>query len=170
MGACGFSIQLFPAWKKAWAEYEYAPGKKFTQETINALIKNCHRAWLDGCGYNAMFDPDESAMDRWEKEKAGKKVTLGPRAAPLYDIHSVRVSWGEWGPEHITVPGDACGLDIDRGFGYSPDGVALHPHNIDNMSQQILLLTIFTTIADYVVNAEIGKEFKVKLGTPKQIP
>ena len=56
------------------------------------------------------------------------------------------------GPEHITVPGNACGLDVDQGLGAPRDGKVLQPHNIDSSNQVILLLTVFTTIADLIIN------------------
>ena len=67
---------------------------------------------------------------------------------------SLRISWGEWGPEHITVPGNACGLDIDtRCPGCLPDEVPLTPHNVDSISQASMLLTIFIRIAE-ILEAE----------------
>jgi hypothetical protein len=32
----------------------------------------------------------------------------------LWTDRDIRVEWGEWGPEHISVPGNACALDIDE--------------------------------------------------------
>jgi len=66
-------------------------------------------------------------------------------------ISEVRISWGEWGIEHITVPGDACGLDIDeQGFCLCKGEVVLSPHNIDSLNQASLILTLFLWIADYL--------------------
>ncbi len=143
MGRCGFSINLYPAWRQAVED------SKLTQHHIDTAIKNYHRAWLDGCGYDAIFDPDKDPLAEWEERNLGKKSKPGPNARPLYDIHSIRVAWGEWGPEHITVPGNACGLDIDRS---SLTGCSLVPHNIDNFGQVILLLTVFTTFAEHVID------------------
>jgi len=152
MGRCGFAIALFPAWKNAVA----ASG--LTQDDIDQLIKNCHRAWLDGCGYNGMIDPDEDPRARWEHEKLGKEQTFGPNAYHLYWEHDIRVAWGEWGPEHIIVPGNACGLDLDNGLGRPKGGKMLQPHNIDSYGQVILLLTVFTSIADHLVDFGYDKK------------
>jgi hypothetical protein len=61
----------------------------------------------------------------------------------------VRIHWGAWGIEHISVPGNACGLDIN----YSPMGyiwgeVSLDPHNVDTIYQASLILAIFLWFAD----------------------
>lgn len=147
MGRCGFSIQLFPDWKKAVEK------SNLNQKAINDLIEHFGRAWLDGCGYGQMYDPDQSPLDTWKQKETGQMRKLGPNARKLYQPNQIRVQWGEWGPEHITVPGDACGLDISiDGFGCAKDGASLHPHNIDNMHQIVLILVVFTTIADYLVN------------------
>jgi hypothetical protein len=140
LGRCGFGIKLYPAWRNAVA----ASG--LTQATINSAIKNLHRAWLDGCGYDKLSDPGVSI---WEEQKPGYKP--GQNARPLYDVHSIRIAWGEWGPEHISVPGNACGLDISDGINAPENGRILTPHNVDSFAQVILLLTIFTTLADRIV-------------------
>src|SRR5487761_180341 len=101
LGRCGFSIQLWPAWRDA------VKASGLAQDKINTVILNCHRAWLDGCGFGAMFDPDEDPMAVWEEKHLHKKRKLGPNAHPLYSAHDIRVSWGEWGPDHITIPGNA---------------------------------------------------------------
>lgn len=145
MGGYGFCIQLFPALKQA------VKSSGLTQDHIDRIIDVCHRAWLDGCGYDKMYDPDVSPRDKWEAKNIGKKLTFGPNAHHLYDRHSIRIGWGEWGPEHITVPGDACGLDIVTGCMSPPDGMMLAPHNIDNPRQVILLLVIFTKIIDVLI-------------------
>ncbi len=70
-------------------------------------------------------------------------------------VPTVRVEWGPWGPHHICVPGNACGLDIvdsDGGFGcWFPGGVTLQPHNIDHWQQKQLLLIVFTSFAEDVI-------------------
>lgn len=135
MGAAGFSIQLWPEWKRAVAE------RKLTQADCNRAIENMGRSWLDGHGYSRILDNE-----------------------PLYKPRDVRVSWGEWGPEHITVPGNACGLDIDRGniWAPHPDGVVLSPHNVDSVAQASLLLTVFLFFADTLVLDQQVKEFEKK--------
>jgi len=66
-------------------------------------------------------------------------------------IGDIRISWGEWGIEHITVPGNACGLDIDEHAICLNDGeVALTPHNVDTIFQASLILSIFLRIADWL--------------------
>ena len=75
--------------------------------------------------------------------------TLKEHGFPESRIGDIRISWGEWGIEHITVPGNACGLDID----YSPIGclngeVSLDPHNVDTIFQASLILSIFLWFAD----------------------
>ena len=79
-----------------------------------------------------MFDPDNCGC------MADPEAKLGPRAHPLYEPNiALRISWGEWGLEHITVPGDACGLDIEHHtFGNTLDGPVLQPHNIDTWNQK----------------------------------
>lgn len=151
MGRCGFGIKLYPHWKDAVEK------SAITQKNINSAIESYHRAWLDGCGYDTMFDPEAGPLS----ERKGTKPGLNAR--PLYDIHSIRVAWGEWGPEHIAVPGNACGLDISRGgLGAPMGGAVLEPHNIDSLAQQVLLLTVFTTIADHIILDIELQEMKTK--------
>lgn len=145
MGRCGFGIDLHPSWKEAVAACDW-----LGQPQVNEGIKNMHRAWLDGCGFNSIYDPDNSGFDRDKNKKPG------PNARPLYDVHSIHVRWGEWGPEHITVPGNACGLDIDRGFGGFLGGMSLVPHNVDSIAQAHLLLVVFTFFAETLVLNEMN--------------
>ena len=64
-------------------------------------------------------------------------------------IGDVKISWGEWGIEHITVPGNACGLDIDYApMGYLNGEVALMPHNVDTIFQASLILSLFLWFAN----------------------
>lgn len=71
----------------------------------------------------------------------------------------LKVVWGEWGPEHITVPGNACGLDIDtRCPGCRPDEVALTPHNIDSVYQASMILTLFIKIAEFLESEQWLRE------------
>ena len=60
------------------------------------------------------------------------------------------IQWGEWGPEHITVPGNACGLDISTGFGAPRNGATLEPHNVDSSNQKLLLLIVFCWFAETI--------------------
>ena len=158
MGGYGFGINLFPGMKEAVAKSD------MTQQRANQVVEKMGRMWLDACGYAAMHDPDQAdPMAAWEARRLGKPLKLGPNAKPLYDTWCIRVSWGEWGVEHLTVPGDACGLDIDRGFGGMRGGVTLQPHNVDNSSQVLLLLVVFTWFADYLVADERQREYEQEL-------
>ena len=148
MSGAGFCIHLWPEWKEAVARWSK------DQAAINTAIGRLHRGWLDGCGFDAIFDPNEDPLDKWKREKAGAARQYSKEARPLYDEHSIQVSWGEWGPEHINVPGNACGLDIDKGYSCPHDGRILGPHNVDSIAQAHLLLVIFTWFADCIVLEE----------------
>ncbi len=90
-----------------------------------------------------MHDPDNMGY------QPGKKKPPGPKAYHAYKPNmALRVNWGEWGPEHITVPGNACGLDIDNRFGTPKDGRILQPHNIDTWGQKQLFLITFCWFAE----------------------
>lgn len=157
MSRCNFSIQLFPAWREEVKRFDK------TQADINRAVGKLARAWLDGCGFDAMYDPEEEdALDRWKAELQGEPRKLSKSAQKLYTERDVRVTWGEWGPEHITVPGNACGLDLDSGIGAPCGGKVLNPHNIDTLSQVILLLTVFTWFADCLVMELESREFNKK--------
>ena len=94
-----------------------------TQENMDALIVNLGNAILSSHGY----------------QEVDKNMLLC----------NLRVKWGEYGPEHISVPGSDCGLDIDTHFvGQLPGEVALMPHNIDTIRQASMLLSIFIYIAE----------------------
>jgi hypothetical protein len=141
MSGAGFHIQIWPEWKSLVAE------SGLEQKNCNIAIENMGRVWLDGCGFNAMYDPDQSPDDRFAKKK------MGPNARPLYDPRtSLRVKWGEWGTEHIDVPGNACGLDIDDRAMCRPEGGSvLLPHNVDSIKQAHILLVVFTFFADCII-------------------
>jgi hypothetical protein len=128
MGAHGFSIELSPAWKDMVAACGLDQGK------VDHKIQTCGNDWLDSCGYNRMSSHDPTQR--------------------LYDArHAIRIQWGVWGPEHISVPGNACGLDIDsHAFGaFIRDARILTPHNIDCWSQKQCLLMAFCSFAEDVV-------------------
>lgn len=87
------------------------------------MLKNHGPAWLENHG----FDPE------------------------LF-IFKLRIQWGEWGPEHLSVPGNACGLDIDwQGMGKPVGGAILTPHNVDSITQASLLLTMFSFVANHLI-------------------
>lgn len=124
IGGHGFCIDLHPQWK------EYVAQSEITEKMVSTGLQNRVKGWLKGVGFS-----DERI-----------KLYSPPH-------HGVRFRWGEWGLEHIDVPGNACGLDID------PDpldclfegGVSLHPHNIDTWQQKNLLLIFFTATADDIL-------------------
>lgn len=140
MSGAGFCIQLWPEWKREVTLLGW------TQKGIDQVITKLGRTWLDGCGYDQIFDIDNCGFDM------DKSKPPGPNARPMYDPRTdIRVTWGEWGPEHITVPGNACGLDICTGFGAPRGGVVLAPHNVDTIKQAHLLLVVFTWFANLIV-------------------
>ncbi len=137
MGGHGFCIKLYPEWQKLVAN------RNLTQENVDTAMSKMGRIWLDSCGYGAIHDPDNCGIEKDAKKPAG------PDARPLHRPGmDLRVTWGGWGPEHITVPGNACGLDIGRGIEMPRGGRILQPHNIDNTSQKLLLLVVFTWFAN----------------------
>ena len=151
MGGYGFSIRLWPLFQQGVKQVD------LTQENINKAIENFGRGWLDSCGYSTMVDPDRELKFGDTLDRNGKKP-LGPKAYHLYQPREIRVSWGEWGPEHITVPGNACGLDIDKSFGSPKHGAQLLPHNIDCWNQVNLILIVFTFFADNIARSlEVGR-------------
>lgn len=160
MGRQGFFIHLHPLFKEQVAK------SKITEKNALEAVKDCGRSWLDNCGYSQMYDPDNAGFD------ADKKKKPGPRARPLYEPNqALRVSWGEWGPEHISVPGNACGLDIDRqAWGNFYGGVSLVPHNVDSVSQKLLLLTVFTYFADAIDAVVISDEIQQRPKTKRSAP
>lgn len=99
---------------------EHVARSGIDQGKVNCLIEHSGGEWLKACGYSNRYRPRE-----------------------------IRVDWGEWGPEHISVPGNACGLDIDRSpFGvFCPGAAMLTDHNIDCWAQKQLLLLTFTELA-----------------------
>ena len=125
MGRWGFGIRLFPGFK------DDVGLSGIDGNQVEIAIKNMGRGWLDGCGYNKLTEYDG-------------------RMKPLYIPREIRVSWGEWGPEHISVPGNACGLDLGDGVSGPPGGKILQPHNIDSMSQAMLLTIVFTWFAEII--------------------
>ena len=131
LGGYGFLIKLYPGWRLLVEESDQ------TQERVDLAIEKLGRMWLDACGYDRIFD--------------GK---------PLYEPRqSIRIDWGDWGPEHITVPGNACGLDIGSGLHAPRGGRVLVPHNVDGWPQVQLLLIVFCWFADDLsLSAEVLKD------------
>ena len=140
MGAHGFLIKLYPGFR------DLVSSSDITQERAFNAVGSLGRMWLDSCHYDGMFDPDNCGHG------ADKSKPPGPNAKKLYEPNrDLRVDWGQWGLEHITVPGNSCGLDLDtHAFGSPIDGAILVPHNIDSVWQKLLLLVVFTWFANVV--------------------
>ena len=136
MGAWGFGIKLFPEFK------EMVLKSQITKEQAWTAVENMGRFWLDGCGYDNIFEYDNIKRPLYEPNKA------------------LIVQWGEWGPEHISVPGNACGLDLYDGISSPRNGKILVPHNIDCMSQAMLLLIVFTWFAETIQSFNYGSKEK----------
>lgn len=138
LGGYGFSIKLFPQFKEMVAISD------INQDRAERALDSLGRDWLDICGYSAIFDPYNCGFERDPNKRPG------PRSRHSFNPNQqLRVTWGEWGPEHITVPGNACGLDLDsRAIGSPRGGKVLSPHNVDNWSQVNLLLITFCWFAE----------------------
>jgi len=128
----GFSIQLWPAWKRELAKVDFLNAKaaetyieRFGPEIIEHYFSYIYKLWEE---------------EKYTKEERKFKAKC-----------ELMIRWGEWGPEHITVPGNACGLDIGYAPGGPRDGKTLLPHNVDTLEQASALLEIFLFFADTVV-------------------
>jgi len=124
----GFCVHLSPQWKGLVAKSE------ITHEHVQNAIRNLGRTWLDASGWGRL-DKTESQTRR------------------VFAYDSIRVRWGEWGIENLDVPGNACGLDIDRdgSFTMFDDGAVLVPHNVDDWRQVQLMLIVYCYFAESVV-------------------
>lgn len=95
-----------------------------TQEMVDNSKMKMAEYWLSGNGYDTK----------------------------LFEHTDIRITVGEWGVEHLSVPGNACGLDIDRSCLLAPKGgVVLIPHNVDSIRQASLLLTVYNFYAERVL-------------------
>jgi hypothetical protein len=141
MGRHGFFIDLHPKLT------EFVALAKLTDPDITANVQRQGRAWLDSCGFDGWYDPDNYGLYH------DPKKLPGPNAVKSYQPRDIRVAWGEWGPEHISVPGNACGLDIDRRplGNIWRGGASLYPHNVDSWSQKQLLTIVFTYFIESVM-------------------
>ena len=136
MGGYGFSVHLSPEFQRSVSSSE------INQEKADHVIKSYGEAWLHHCGWTNFFDPETCGFESDDRIVPSE----GTRPSPSY--REIRVSWGDWGPEHISVPGNACGLDIDDGmFCVFNKGKTLLPHNVDHWGQVNLLLIVFTWFA-----------------------
>lgn len=134
LGNHGFCIDLHPSYK------DYVLRSGITQDKIDFYIKNEGNRWLDCLGYNGTYNSIDELGNTQQKR--------------IYEVSSsIKVEWGEWGLEHILVPGNACTLDLEKDPLASSFklGARLEPHNIDSWSQKNLMLLIFTQISDLVI-------------------
>lgn len=140
LGGYGFAIHLSPAFRDA------VKASGHTQEHVDRAVKVFGTEWLMKCGFSHYFDPENCG------HLSDKYAIPSERTKPSYAGNGLRVRWGEWGIEHISVPGNACGLDIERTLG-NPfrGGRTLSPHNVDSWSQVCLLLVTFTWFAQAVL-------------------
>lgn len=140
IGGYGFAIHLHPDYHAA------VKASGYTQEHANMAVKAFGLEWLQKCGFNNYFDPENTGFG------ANKAAIPSAETKPSYSHREIRITWGEWGIEHISVPGNACGLDISRGMGNPFEGGrSLTPHNIDSWSQVMLLLVAFTWLTNSVL-------------------
>jgi hypothetical protein len=141
MGRHGFTIMLHPELQR------HVAATDIDDAYVTAVLSRHGREWLDACGFDRWYDPDNAGHLR------DPYKSPGPRATPSYQPRDIRVTWGPWGPEHISVPGNACGLDIDRRPLSNPLGTApaLLPHNVDSWAQKQLLTIVFTDLIDRVL-------------------
>lgn len=119
-----FLINLSPKFK------EMVRLAGLSQKSISAFVNDNAALWLDECGFS-------SKLYKY-----------------LGGFHQPTVRWGEWGPECITVPGNACGIGIESGGNmhniYGEKGETLCPHNIDTLQQKMLILMIFGELAETI--------------------
>ncbi|GAL83446.1 hypothetical protein MYP_673 [Sporocytophaga myxococcoides] len=115
---------------------------------------------MNGAAFSIELFPDwkdaisKSGITQENIDNAFEK--LGPKLLEdhgfKHSMDRLKVYWGEWGPEHIYVPGNACGLDITKSSPFGPRGGALlSPHNVDSLRQASLILSIFLWIANCLV-------------------
>ncbi|WP_159467983.1 hypothetical protein [Dyadobacter sp. 3J3] len=113
---------------------------------------------MGGCGFSIKLFKEF-------KEKVAKtdltqeKIDIGIKNMSPYwfqyhgytntEYERISVRWGEFGPEHITVPGNACGLDKSD-FMCDDDEMLLTPHNVDSLRQMSLLLTVFCWVENMI--------------------
>lgn len=148
MGRHGFGVCLSPVFRDA------VKSSDISQTEVNQCLETMGAVWLDAAGYDGIYDPDNSGFLK------NDKLPPGLRARRMYEPRTaLRVTWGEWGPEHITVPGNACGLDLcDGPFNLFRGGKYLAPHNVDCWRQKYLLTIVFTELASHVISGARIKE------------
>jgi hypothetical protein len=139
LGGYGFQIHLAPLFRDA------VTAANLTQVEVDRVLATYGQEWLQKCGFARYFDPENCGF------RERHPAIPSPETRPTYNHRELRVRWGPWGPEHISVPGNACGLDLGRAPLRFTGGAELLPHNVDSWSQVLLLLVTFTWFADYVL-------------------
>lgn len=93
----------------------------------------------------AMNKVDTSDILDWHRDVGNSLLeACGFNRAIYTSSMDIRLSFGEWGLEHITVPGNSCGIDIDLTSYRAPEGGAvLTPHNVDSLRQAYLIQLVF---------------------------
>lgn len=147
MGGYAFCVHLSPQFKENVAK------SGIDAEGAQRVIDTFGDQWLTKCGFGQYFDPENCTLHQDKRQIPSKKTRLSYH-------RKIRLSWGNWGPEHISVPGNACGLDIDAdAFGcVYKEGAILQPHNIDHWGQVNLLLIVFTWFAYSITLFEESRE------------
>jgi len=114
----------------------------------------CIKLYPEWKGIVAGYDITDEGLWMWCRETMGPSILKSVRL----DFGEIRIRWGEWGLEHIDVPGNACGLDIADSIIAPLGGKALLPHNVDSMPQAFCILCVFTWFADAMLaNQELNK-------------
>ncbi|QDU82649.1 hypothetical protein Pla110_44100 [Polystyrenella longa] len=138
MGGHGFTIHLSPEFRDA------VKSSGIGQPQVDHVLKNYGDEWASKCGLLHRYDPNRRRLSH----RFVSSGTIPSDEASCH--HGITIRWGEWGPEHITVPGNACGLDIDSCPSVYRGGRILLPHNVDHWGQVNLLLIVFCWFAHSV--------------------
>jgi len=136
-----FEIKLWPAWKDL-----IAASDPWTPEEWKNFYENVGNPLLDACGYSEISSFAEGDSHRLFDATRG----------------AIRIQWGDWGPEHITIPGNGCGLDLDDGLHAPRGGRVLVPHNVDVLKQAYLLQLIFNWIANLLISNSDYQKFQAE--------
>lgn len=106
---------------------------------------------MSGCGFAIKLYPEFKEMVKQSGYDQDNINALLSKMAPTWlrdhgfdpEYSRIMVKWGEWGPEHIMVPGNACGLDKHYNGVDFRECLVLLPHNVDTLKQASLILTVF---------------------------
>jgi len=134
----GFMVYLFSDWKRAVSL------SGITQETINDFILHSGLIQL------ILHFPHVGKDWPWYKgNKLAKPIeSFSAEEKLLVITKDLDITWGEWGPERISVPGNGwCGIYLDHSK-VKDDSAALVPHNVGSLEQFSLLMYIFLEFAD----------------------